>query len=212
MRKLAPRAGVILAALTLVACGSGSGTGQTTSGTPSGNSTATAQPTVKPKPTTLPPVTEAYCQQLLSVAEANQIMGPANPAIFIDVSSLPSGGLCDYLSSQSLTPAALVVQVHLDLYTGAKPITQQQIEAYFQQGLNEPGVTVLTDSAVSGVGDQAGIVVGSYTYQGTTLYGAAFYALYGNVVFDCGNLSPTSPTAAQQGALKQCAETVLGRL
>ena len=106
----------------------------------------------------------------------------------------------------------LVVQIRLGLYTGVRPIPQQEVEAYFKQGLNQPGVTVLTVTPVSGVGDQAGIVVGSYTINGTTIYGAAFYVLYGNVVFDCGNMYLSSPTAPKQATLQQCAQLVVGRL
>ena len=73
-------------------------------------------------------------------------------------------------------------------------------------------MTVLTATPVSGVGDQAGILVGSYSFNGTTIYGAAFYVLYGNVVFDCGNIYLSSPTATQQAALQQCAQLVVGRL
>jgi hypothetical protein len=73
-------------------------------------------------------------------------------------------------------------------------------------------VTVLTDTTVTGVGDQAGIVVGSYSIHGTTVYGAAFYVLYGNIVFFCGKVYSSSPNAAQKSALKQCAQHVVSRL
>lgn len=200
--------------LVLPACTAGGSPSTNTgsNGTPSTTANTASTPTAKPKPSALPPVNLAFCQHLLSLDEANQIFNPSNPAVTIDVSAPPSVGLCDYLNSQGLTPSGLVVQIRLGSYTGSTPIPQQQIEDYFKQGLNQPGVTILNVTPVSGVGDQAGAVAGSYADQGTTIYGAAFYVLYGNVVFLCGNLSLSAPSAAQQGALKQCAQLVVSRL
>ena len=211
----APAAFVMVVVLLLLsACTAGGGPSTNTGGNGSPSATAATAPTAtaKPKPSSLPPVTLAFCQHLLTLAEANQTINPPSPATTIDVQGLPSGGLCDYLNAQGLTPAGLVVQIRLSSYTGATPIPQQQIEDYFMQGLNQPGVTVLSVTPVGGVGDQAGTVVGSYAYQGTTIYGAAFYVLYGNVVFFCGNLALSSPSATQQDALKQCAQLVVSRL
>lgn len=201
---------VICSVAALAACApSGSTSGSTTgNGTPSVAVTVTA--TAKPAPTAVPPVTLAFCQQILSLAEANQIMQPAKPAITIDVTPVPNGGQCTYFSPP--LPAGLVLGIRLATYTGTRPIPEQNIETYFEQGLGQPGVTVLASSPVSGVGDQAGIVVGSYTLEGTTAYGAAFYVLYGNIVFFCGNVYSSSPTASQQSALKQCAQFVVSRL
>ncbi|MGO8951584.1 MAG: hypothetical protein ACLQUY_28810 [Ktedonobacterales bacterium] len=166
---------------------------------------------------TLPPITLAFCQQLMSLAEANQIMQPAKLAIVIQALPLPAGGvplttdgLCNYLFS--LSPFGLVVQIRLGTYSGPRPIPEQDIETYFTQGLGQPGVTVITSTAVSGVGDQAGIVVGSYTINGTTTYGAAFWVLYGSIVFACGEIYLSSPTATQQSELQQCAQLVVSRL
>jgi hypothetical protein len=216
MRNTILRIGVIIATLTLAACASGPSTGQTTGGTPAATATATTAPTPtpKPKPTSLPPITQAFCQQLMSIAEANQIMNPSAPADTIKVFASPTGGLCDYLSSASLPSlAGYVMQIQLRPYSGPTPIPEQDIESFFKQGLGQPGVIVGTVTPASGVGDQAGIVVGSYTdpHFGT-LYAAAFYVLYGKVVFYCGEVYSSSPTAAQQGALKQCAQLVVGRL
>jgi hypothetical protein len=165
----------------------------------------------------LPPITLAFCQQLMSLTEANQIMNPPAPAIVIQALSLPSGGvplttdgLCNYLFS--LSPFELVVQIRFGSYSGPRPIPEQDIETYFKQGLNQPGVTVIVSTPVSGVGDQAGIFVGSYTINGTTTYGAAFYVLYGDIVFACGEIYLSSPNATQQSELQQCAQLVVSRL
>jgi hypothetical protein len=166
---------------------------------------------------TLPPITLAFCQQLLSLAEANQIMSPSAPATLIQVfpfhtvsAGLTSDGLCDYLSSPS--PAGLVVQIRLGTYSGPTPISDDQVKEYFSKGLNPPGKADISVTPVSGVGDQAGIVVGSYTINGSTSYGAAFWVLYGSIVFDCGNVYSSSPTATQQSELQQCAQLIVSRL
>jgi hypothetical protein len=113
---------VFLAALSLVACGSGSTTGQTNGGTPTGNSTATAQPTAKPAPTAPPQVTEQFCQSIMTLADANQIMNPPTPATTLDVQSDSELGVCNYISSQS---QFAVVKVLIDEkpYTGLKPVS-----------------------------------------------------------------------------------------
>lgn len=212
-RAAAPVAVALIAAMVMLsACTAGGNTTTTTSTGNTSTATATTAPTAtpKPKPTSLPPITQAFCQQLLSIAEANQIMQPANAATRIQVFTSPNGGLCDYMPPATL--AYPVVQIRLATYSGQRPIPDQDIQSYFKQGLNQPGVTVLTNTPVGGVGDQAGIVVGSYTINGTTAYGAAFYVLYGNVVFFCGDVYASSPTTAQRGALQQCAQLVVGRL
>ncbi len=201
---------MLVAALSLLSACSSTTINTSNNSTPHATTTATSTPTATPKPTAVPAVTLVFCQQLMSVAEANQIMQPAKPAITIIVTPESSGGLCTYSASSS--PAGLVVQISLGNYNGPIPISESAIDTYFKQGLNQPGVVVLATTPVSGVGDQAGIVVGSYTINGTTIYGAAFFVLDGNVVFDCGNIYLSSPTATQQAALKQCAQLVISRL
>jgi hypothetical protein len=209
VRRLTPA--VLATALVILSACSGGSTTTNTGNSSIPSTTSTTAPTATAaKPSSLPPVTMAFCQQIMSLADANQIMQPGRPATLIKVTPLPGGGLCIY--SADVTLAGLVVEIPLKNYTGTKPIPEQEIESYFKQGLGQPGVTVLTVKPVSGVGDQAGIVVGSYTYQGTTVYGAAFYVLSGNVVFDCSEFYISSPTAAQQSQLQKCAQHVLGRL
>lgn len=211
LRKVLIRAAILCATLVLAACGAGTSTGGNTGNTPPAHATATTAATATPaKPTSLPPVTMAFCQQIMSLADANQIMQPAQAATLIEVTPTPSGGVCTYRSSTAIT--GIVLSIPLATYSGARPIPQQQIEDYFKAGLNAPGVTVLSVTPVSGVGDQAGIAVGSYSIEGTTIYGAAFFELFGNVVFDCGELYQSSPTTAQQSQLKQCAQHVVGAL
>jgi hypothetical protein len=202
---------LVVALAILPACAAGGNTTTNTSNNSTPSATSTTAPTATPaKSSSLPPVTMAFCQQIMSLTDVNQIMQPGRPATLIKVAPLQGGGLCIYSADVTLT--GLVVEIPLANYTGTKPIPEQQIEAYFKQGLGQPGVTVLNVKPVSGVGDQAGIVGGSYTYQGTTVYGAAFYVLFGNVVFDCSDVYLSSPTAAQQSLLQQCAQHVLGRL
>jgi hypothetical protein len=108
MRKL--RVFVILAAvlgisLVAAACGAGAsgstgngagGNGGTSgSGTSSGGTTA-----AKSKPTSVPVITLAFCQKILTVSEANQIMHPTTAATTIRIDSNSTGGSCNYTRGQ----------------------------------------------------------------------------------------------------------------
>ena len=200
---------VFLAALSLVACASGSPTRQTSGGAP----TATAQPTAKPAPTTPPQVTEQFCQSVMTVADANQIMNPPTPATTLNVQSDPELGVCSYISPQS--PFA-VVKVLIDgkPYTGPKPVPEATIIQLATQLANEPKVTVTTTAPVSGVGDQAEFLAASASGNNETLYADAIYVIYGNVVSECVdfNLSTKPDDATQQSALQQCAQRVVAQL
>ena len=214
MKSAAPRfllAVVLLVALSLVACGSGSTTGQTTGGTPTGNSTATAHLTAKPKPTSLPAVTEAYCRSIMTLSEANQIMQPTSPYTTLSVTPVSSGGVCVY---EPATPSYTdYFAIALATYTGPVPVSQQDIDNAIAQASNsDSGTQVTNDSSVSGVGDQADYLVAVGSGQGASIYIGDLFVLYGHVYFVCSSLFPSAPGAAQENTLKQCAQTVLSRL
>jgi hypothetical protein len=201
----------LLAALSLVACASGSPTGQTSGGAPT--STATAQPTAKPAPTAPPQVTQLFCQSVMTVAEANQIMNPPTPATTLNAQSDSELGVCSYTSPQS--PFAVVkVLIEEKPYTGPKPVPQATITQLATQLANEPGVTVTTTSAVSGVGDQAEFLAANVSDGNLTLYADAIYVIYGNVASECVNfhLNTKPNDATQQSALQQCAQRVVAQL
>lgn len=206
-RPLVFRSLLVLAVLALAGCGAGTSSGQTTSA----QATATAQPTAaKAKPTSAPTITAAFCQNILSLAEANQIMQPASP--YTDISAVPTsdGGGCNY------DPAQGSYTEHLGLafstYTGTVPIPQQTIEAYAAQLTGQNDGTVVTFTQVTGVGDQAAYLVASYSGQQASIYIGDLFVLYGRVLSVCGSLFPTQPGSAQESALEQCASTVIGRL
>ncbi len=204
---------VFLAALSLVACGSSSTTGQTGGGGPTATANATAQPTAKPAPTAPPQVTQLFCQSVMTVADANQIMNPPAPATTLSVQSDSELGVCSYISSQS--PLA-VVKVLIDEkpYTGPKPVSQATITQLATQLANEPGVTVTTTAPVSGVGDQAEFLAANVSTDNLTLYADAIYLIDGTVAAECVefHLNAQPDDAAQQSALQQCGQRVVAQL
>jgi hypothetical protein len=166
---------------------------------------------------TLPPLTQAFCQQLLSVAEANQIMNFPIPVTTIDVNAGATAGTCNYLYGRF--DPLVIVFMH---WTGPVPIPQQALAAA-AQGL--AGLGTLTASIftpVSGVGDQAVYVAFSGTEVSgpsqVTVHIKVFYVLYGHILFGCANFAymgtivPTSVDVASESALQQCAQLVVSRL
>jgi hypothetical protein len=203
------RAVIIVAALSLAACGAGS-TGQTTSGTPSATQAPTAQPTAaKAKPTTPPKVTLQFCESIMSVADANQIMKPPAPITKITAQANDELGVCGYTSPQ--TPLGVVkVLVDEKAYAGPNPVPEATIAQMATKLANEPGVTITitTMTPVSGVGDQAEFLAASESSGGVTLYVDAIYVIYGHVAFMCDDfhLNTKPNDATQQTALTQCAQ------
>ncbi len=68
--------------ILLAACSNGQST-IAASGTQTPSSTSVPTTPPKSKPTSVPPITMAFCQQILTIAEANQIMNPSTPATTI---------------------------------------------------------------------------------------------------------------------------------
>ncbi len=206
-------AGLLLVGLlALAACG-GTSTGGTSSGTPSTTQpTATATP--KPKPASVPPVTTAYCQQLMTVAEANTIMQPAHPATTNTAGSGDGFGTCHYTyGNGSLLNEDLLIT--LETYKGPVPISQQDITNFLAQVAQDPEWTVTSFQNVNGVGDQAAFIAATFHPQGFTAYADGFAVLYGGVLFDCAvpfvNTTPP-PAATEMSKLQQCATQVLSRM
>ncbi len=204
------RIALLAGTLALAACGATS-----TGGTSTGGSSSTAAPTAtpKPKPTAPPQVTEAFCQSVMSVADANQIMNPPAPITTIRVQSDSELGVCAYMSPQS--PLAVVkVLINEKTYTGPKPVPASTITQLATELANQPGVTITTTTPVSGVGDQAEFLAAYLSQDGMTLYVDAIYVIYGNVAFMCDNfhLNTKPDDAAQQTALQQCAQRVVNQL
>lgn len=201
---------VLIVLVALAACGGAANTN--TNGTPASTAAPTTPPTAtpKPKPSSLPPVTMAFCQRIMTVDEANSIMKPATPATMITVLPQDNGrGSCTYDSS----PTDIVLDIFFMNYTGPVPIPQQEINSLIAQAAGQPDLTVNSAIPVNGVGDQAEYVETTVSGNGTTIYLHLLYALDGKVLLLCTEYSLISSAAAgTQSQFQQCAEQVISRL
>jgi len=201
----------LIGVLALAAC-SANTAGQTSTGShTTGGATATAQPqATKTRPTSLPTITVAYCQSLLSISESNQIMNPANPTTTIDASGGDTGGACSY----DYAPFKANLFISLESYNGPTPIPQQDIMTFLTKLTHSPNGTVTTFTQVSGVGDQAAFLAATAVGGNITYKIDAFYTLYGKILFACDNIfvGAAPSDATEQGKLQQCAEKVVSRL
>lgn len=210
------RIALLVGALSLAACSGGASTGTPSGGAPSGGAssaapTATSKP--KSKPTAPPPITAAYCQSIMTLAEANQIMNPPIPATTINAQSSTEVGVCRYDPPQAQFS---VVKILVDekVYTGPKPVPASTIMQYVSQLEGSTGATVSMTAPVSGVGDQAEFLAASVSESGTNFYVDAVYVIYGNVAFMCDDfhMGAKPDDTTQMHALQQCAEQVVSRL
>jgi hypothetical protein len=206
------RIALLVCALSLAACGAGPG-GTSTGGTSTAAPTTAPTATPKPKPTSPPAVTQQYCQSIMSVAEANQIMNPPTPITSIQVQSDPELSVCSYLSSQAQF-AVVKILIEGKPYTGPMPVPTSTIIQLVTQLANEPGVTITTTKPVSGVGDQAEFLAASISTSGMTFYADVIYVIYGKVAFLCDDfhLNTKPDDTAQMNSLQQCAERVVSHL
>ncbi|HEU0025659.1 MAG TPA: hypothetical protein VFQ25_00965 [Ktedonobacterales bacterium] len=207
------RIALLAGALALAACGASTGGTSTGGNSTGGTSSAAPTATPKPKPASAPQVTQAFCESVMTVADANQIMHPPAPITTIRVQSDDELGVCAYNSPQS--PLAVVkILIELKPYTGPTPVPTSTILQLVSQLANEPHVTVTTTKPVSGVGDQAEFLATNVSESGITVYADVMYVIYGKVAFLCDNFHfNTKPDdAAQMNSLQQCAERVVSRL
>jgi hypothetical protein len=207
---------MICGMLALAACSTTGNTGGSTGGTPTaatGGTPTAATATAKPAPTGVPDVTQQYCQGLMTVAEANQIMNPPSPITTLDAQSDDEVGVCHYKSAQAQFD---VVKILLDrkVYTGPKPVPASTINDFVAQLENDPHATVTTSTPVSGVGDQAQFLAANAQESNLTFYVDVIYVLDGNVVFLCDDFHTGSKPddATQMSALTQCGQLVVSRL
>jgi hypothetical protein len=197
--------------LLLPACGgTSSGNGNGTQ-TPVRTATAAATATTKPKPSSLPPITLAYCQQLMTTAEASQLMGQSISSIVPDNGD--DGGSCTYKGGSTIYLTIFFITGH---YTGPVPIPDTYITGALAQAESLPGLTVNSSVPVTGVGDQAEFVAFSGSQGSFTGQINLFYTLYGTVLFDCFTLSVNGIAGfgppGTQTQLQTCATQVVGRM
>ncbi len=173
------RLGLACMVLCVVGCAAPS-TAQSSQHTPQATPTPTALPTAtpRPKPTKAPAVTLAFCQQMLSVARANQVTNPPTAATSIRVQSSPKGGSCNY--EYSLLHGT--ISIFIVAYPGGSlsDLANQALKGAVING------KVTTEEPVSGLGDQAyyGAVTGSLSFSGITIRQKqqSLYVLDGSVI------------------------------
>lgn len=192
---------VVGGALAAAGCGAGGTTGG------SGGSGSPAAPTAtpKPKPTAMPKMTMQFCQGILTVAEANQLMSPSTPATTLRIDSPSSGGgSCNY----EYAPFKAVVSVaFLSVVQSSMSLATLASAAAGQTG----GKVTMTP--VSGVGDQAEYGVSSTPINGQTFNFNAMDVIYGSLYFNCNVAYLGTPQSdAEQGKLKQVCQLVVSRL
>ena len=159
--------------LLISACSPG---GASTAGTPAATSAvATSQPTAQPTLAALPAITEALCQQLMTVAEANTIIQPPAPATSIVADNSDSGGSCNYVASQTRIPLI----IYFLEWTGPVPIPQSDIAAALAQASGSSKITLNQAAPVDGIGVQAEFVSVTATDNGFTGSANIFYVLEG---------------------------------
>jgi hypothetical protein len=163
------------------------------------------QSVIKSKPTSVPTVTDASCQQLLSLAEVNRIFQPASPAIAVSSLNFESPqGICLYKSTQ-----AEVMALSFTTFIGGSLSTI---------ATNNRAGTITTSHAITGVGDQAYFVADTLTDKAITK-DYEFYVADGSISFDLGaptinNLGGIGdiPDATAESRLKAAALLIVNRL
>ena len=195
--------------LILTACASGTSTGGASSG--NGGPTATASaPTAAATPKALtghPNITVAYCQQLLSLQMANQIIPSSSPATTITQGNPndAESGACNYV----ISPSQILLIVYFIPYSGPQPITQQDVATVLSQAAGT-NVTITTAQPVSGIGLSAEYVeaTGHDPSTGASMSAHVLYVLEGSFIFDCVTYEHLSPILATESQLQQCVTTV----
>jgi hypothetical protein len=157
----------------------------------------------------------AFCQQMLSVAQANQITNPPTAATAIRVQSSSQSGACNY----EYSPLHDTISLLFVPYPGGSLSTLAN-EALHGTMLNGK---VTAEEPVSGLGDQAyfGTVTGSLSFSGLTITQKqqTLYVLDGGVIFmvsaglvnNAGGIGNVSDTQALE-VFKQIALLILAKL
>ena len=191
----------LCATLLVTACG-GTSSGSGNTGTPAATTAATA--TTKPKPTSVPHLDLAYCQQLMSLSEMNNMFQPPAPAATIVPTNGDSGGACNY----EVAKANIPLIIYFLEWKGPTPIPQSEIDAILA-GDASTNLTINVATPVTGIGQQAEYL--DATGDGGSVH--VFYVLEGPFIFDCvtyGFLA--AGFLGTQSQLQQCATQVDSRL
>lgn len=201
-------AGVL--AFTACAGGSSSGNGGPTATVGAPTATPAAQGTPKPL-SAHPNITVAYCQQLLPLSAANQIIPSSSPATSITQGNPndAESGACNYVISRT----QVLLIIYFIPYSGPQQVTQQEIIALLSQA-SGTNVTLSTATPVAGLGLAAEYVevTGHDPSSGVSASAHVLYVLEGPYIFDCVTYQYLSPILATQSQLQQCATAVDGVL
>lgn len=195
---------LLCVSLAMAACGGGA-----TAGGPTGGGASTTPPTTipKPKPSAVPKITVTFCQNIMTVAQANQIMHPPTPATTIRVDAPASGGgSCNY----EYKPFHSVVSIVFPA-TSINSSNPQAILAAAAKQLPVSNNATITATPVSGVGDAAQFVTGVLIQPPLKM--ASLQVIYGTIFFTCSNFNVQgSSFATQQGDLTQVCQQYVSQL
>ncbi len=195
--------GLLVLAGALAACG-GTSTGQGGNGTPLPGASATTA--AKAKPTGVPTLSVAYCQGLMTLAEANQIMQPATAANNIRVDHGGTGGSCNWEYAQ-FKPVVSVLFEPFPPGVSLDAVATQGLTA-----LQKAPDAKSTKTTVTGVGDQA-LYISASAQIGAGIWEDLLDTTFGSIYISC-NLAGAGapPVASLQAPLTQVCQQVLGRL
>jgi hypothetical protein len=162
----------------------------------------------KQKPTSAPTITQAFCQSILSIAEANQFMQPPIPATAIRIDVGPGGGSCHY----EYKPYLSVVTITFLTYAGATDSQSEQqalAMAASEITTSVPGAAVST-TQVNDIPDVALFIAASATQDNITIHQDALDVIYGRVLISCANFEAGSASDASQlsGLHQVCKQVV----
>lgn len=199
---------MVCVALAVAACGGGATAGSPNGAGGGGSSTAPAPAaTVKPKPTAIPKITVAFCQNIMTVAQANTIMHPPTPATTIRVDAPASGGgSCNY----EYKPFHAVVSIVF----GPTIIDASNPQAFFAAAdtqIPQSTNATITPTPVSGVGDAAQFL--TIVFASLPIKMASLQVIYGKIGFTCDNFNVQgSSFATQQTYLTQVCQQYISQL
>jgi hypothetical protein len=196
-----------VAALAVLSSCAASGSTTTNTGQNSAP-TAVATATPKPKPTSVPTTSVAYCQGLLSLADANSIMNPPAPAtsILFENDTANSISACSWVPGQD-TAVLAVFFLPFPQGTSLNAAAQQQLAK-----AHVPPGNSLTTTPVSGVGDQALYISGTVATPAGPNYVADLVVADGGILLGCSQTGTGSVPSGLQSELTQACKVVVSRL
>ena len=207
----APVAAALVVALAVLSgCATGGSTTTNTSkiSGPSATSTIAPSATAKPKPTTIPTTSVAYCQGLLSLADVNNVMKPTAPAtsiLFVNDTS-------NHLSICSWVPGSGVA-VLSTWFIQSTPGVSLKAEAQRQLAKTQGSAGGSVESAsVSGVGDDALYLSGTIPTPAGANYAGDLVVAYGAIIIGCAQTGSGSLPAGLEPELQEACLAVMSQL